>query len=227
MNYEASNCSTRTSSSFSSHSSTNLGSPLFTSSPTISRHRQPTPKKTLRILVINFQSIRAKRETFWALLEQVDPDIILASETWLNSSIFEREILPDNCVFVSRRDRTNSTYGEVAIIAKHDMEGTEILNSTTSEFIAASFNTSSTKKPIIIGCLYRPTDNNLDYTSNLCQEIRNLHSQYRNNIIWIGGDVNLPDIDWTTDTKIGHQYSIQINETFLLTQLMIPPVNNY
>ncbi|KAH3801310.1 hypothetical protein DPMN_154958 [Dreissena polymorpha] len=118
----------------------------------------------------------------------------------------------------------NSTYGGVAIIAKHDMEGTEILNSTTSEFIAASFNTSSTKKPIIIGCLYRPTDNNLDYTSNLCQEIRNLHSQYRNNIIWIGGDANLPDIDWTTDTLIGHQYSIQINETLINTYK--PPVNN-
>ena len=32
-----------------------------------------------------------------------------------------------------------------------------------------------------------------------------------------GGDTNLPDIDWTNDAIIGHQYVIQINETFLET----------
>ncbi|KAH3775110.1 hypothetical protein DPMN_176507 [Dreissena polymorpha] len=97
------------------------------------------------------------------------------------------------------------------------MEGTETLNSSTSEFIAASFNTSSTKKPIIMGCLYRPTDKTFDYTSNLCQEIRILHSQNRYNIIWIGGDANLSDVAWTSNTIIGYQYSIHINETFINT----------
>jgi hypothetical protein len=161
--------------------------------------------------------MRAKREAFWALFEQADPDVVLASETWLNTNIAEREVLPDNYRFVTRRDRPNSTYGGVAIIAKQDMEATEVLNSDTSEFVAASFNTTSSKKPIIIGCLYRPTDNNISYATDLCKEIQNLYSKNRNSSIWLGGDANLPDIDWSTDNIRGHQYSIPINQTFIDT----------
>ena len=37
------------------------------------------------------------------MLEYTDPDIILASETWLYPGITEREILPDNYRFVARK----------------------------------------------------------------------------------------------------------------------------
>ncbi|XP_072039087.1 uncharacterized protein [Amphiura filiformis] len=33
--------------------------------------------------------------------------------------------------------------------------------------------------------------------------------------IWISGDINLPDIDWSTGSIISHQYRISINESFL------------
>ena len=94
-----------------------------------------------------------------------------------------------------------STYGGVAIIAKHDMEATEVLYSDTSEFVAASFNTTSSKKSIIIGCFYRPTDNNIDYADDLCKDIHNLYSNNRNSSIWLGGDANLPDIDCRQTTS--------------------------
>ena len=183
----------------------------------MSPRKQPITKKKLWVLIINFQSMRAKKESFWALLEQADPDIVLAGETWLNPSIAEREMLPDNYCFVSRHDRPNSTHGGVVIIAKCDMEATEILNSNKSEFIAASFKTTSIKKPIIIGCLYRPTDNNFQYSQDITFEIHNLFEKFRNNPIWIGGDANLPDIEWSTDTIKGHQYSIPINQKFIDT----------
>ena len=109
MDFEASmsSCSTPFSTSFSSNNSSVFGSPQHASSPRASRRKQPTAKRKLRTLIINFQSMRAKREAFWALLEQSDPDIILATETWLTPCIAEREVLPDNYRFVSRRDRPN------------------------------------------------------------------------------------------------------------------------
>ena len=124
----------------------------------------------------------------------------------------EREALPESYRFVARRDRPNSSHGGVAIIARHDLEASEICIHT--EIVAASFTGKDIKKPIIIGSLYRPTDNNLDYSQELCSVLNDLHSRFSDDILWIGGDANLPDIDWKTDTVTGHNYPASINQLF-------------
>ena len=70
------------------------------------------------------------------MLDYCDPDVILASETWLNPTIAEREVLTANYKFVARKDRPNSSHGGVAIIAKHDMDASEVDMTATSEFVA-------------------------------------------------------------------------------------------
>ena len=72
----------------------------------------------MRVLDINFQSLKSKREEFWSLLEQSEPDIVLGSETWLKPSIAESEVLPPTYKFAARRDRLGSPHGGVAIITK-------------------------------------------------------------------------------------------------------------
>ena len=133
----------------------NIGHPKSASSPN-PRKRQPVTKPSLRILTINFQSIRSKKEAFWSMLEYTEPDIILASETWLQPGITERETLPPDYRFVARNDRLKDAHGGVAIIARSDMDGVEIDVQTPTEFVAASFPCTSLKKPIIVGSLYRP-----------------------------------------------------------------------
>ena len=217
--FEASNstCSTPSHTSFSSvNTESSIGSPEYTSSPK-SHRNVPLSKKKACILAINFQSIRSKRESFWAMLEYSDPDVILASETWLNPTIAEREVLPANYKFVARKDRPNSSHGGVAIIAKHDLDTAEIDTSATSEFVAASLSCKDLKKPIILGCMYRPTDNNNDYTQDLCNALSDLSARFKDHIIWLGGDTNLPVIDWKTDTITGHNYPVSINQTYIDT----------
>jgi len=104
--------------SFSSDS-LSIGSPKLTSSP---KRKQPKPlfENNLRILTINFQSLRSKREELWTLLEFSTPDIIIATETWLQPSIYKREVLPENYRFAEMRDRKSSPHGGVAIITKAD-----------------------------------------------------------------------------------------------------------
>ena len=118
-------------------SSSNIGSPRYTSSPN-QRTSTPLSNKKVRLLVINFQSLRSKRECFWAMLEYCEPDIILASETWLNPTIAEQEVLPESYRFVARKYRPNSSHGGVAIIVKHDLETSEIDVQVTTELVAAT-----------------------------------------------------------------------------------------
>ncbi|WAQ93934.1 LOW QUALITY PROTEIN: hypothetical protein MAR_006405, partial [Mya arenaria] len=56
-----------------------IGRPRLSSSPT-SIIRQSLSKRKLHIVSINFQSIQSKNFG----VEYTDPDIILASETWLH-----------------------------------------------------------------------------------------------------------------------------------------------
>ena len=39
-------------------------------------------------------------------------------------------------------------------------------------------DTKDLKKPIILGCMYRPTDNNNDYTQDLCNALSDLSARF-------------------------------------------------
>ena len=72
------------------------------------------------------------------------------------------------------------------------------------------------KKPLIIGSVYRPPDYNLDEQSRkIVNEIHSIASKFKGAAFWIGGDFNLPDISWINQDIISHQYSKELNETFL------------
>jgi hypothetical protein len=143
---------TSTSINDSIQSTTNIGPPQCTSSPT-KQKKYPVNKKSLRLLNINFQSMKAKREEFWSMLEYTDPDIIIASETWLRPEIKESEVLPDSYHFVARKDRPGSAHGGTAIIARSNMDAVEVDTNTTTEFVAAAFSCKNLKKLLIIGSL--------------------------------------------------------------------------
>ena len=149
------------------------------------------------------------------MLEYTEPDIILASETWLQPSITEREIISPDFRFVARKDRLKDAHGGVAIIARSDMDGVEIDVQTSTEFVAASFSCNSLKKPLIVRSLYRPPKNEEGYTEELCQAIKDLSTRHSQSTIWIGGDANLPDIDWSNSSITGNSYSIPINTAFV------------
>ncbi|CAG2187545.1 unnamed protein product [Mytilus edulis] len=60
----------------------------------------------IRTLVVNFQRIRNKvpDTQVLVLIDNADPDMIVGTETWLNSEIVSPEVLPNN-YNVFRRDR--------------------------------------------------------------------------------------------------------------------------
>ena len=72
------------------------------------------PKKgsNWHTVVINVNSITHKKVEISAMPEYCDPDLMLITETKLNSSIFSSELLPKGYVVKFRRDRNlNSGWG--------------------------------------------------------------------------------------------------------------------
>ena len=142
--------------SFSSLDSS-IGIPQHTSSPNkLSQRASVKPRQnTLRVLTVNFQSMKTKKTSFWLLLTETNPDSVIGCETWLHSGIYEREVLPENYHIVARKDRSSDHHGGVLIAAKDTLIGTHLDIQTNTEFAAASF-TCQGHAPLIIGSIYRP-----------------------------------------------------------------------
>ncbi len=160
--------------------------------------------------------MRAKKTSFWLLLTEANPDIIIGSETWLHQGIFEREVLPPGYSIIARRDRKQDHHGGVVIAAKDNIEGCMINLNTQAEFTAASF-TCVGKEPLIIGSLYRPPNSDHTYMEELCHQIKDLQQTYPRSTIWIAGDANLPDINWDKYTISGSNYKHSISQLLLDT----------
>ena len=47
----------------------------------------------------------------------------------------------------------------------------------------------------------------------ITNNLKAIKNKYKTNTIWFGGDFNLPDIDWQTNSIRGNQYPKEINET--------------
>ena len=75
-----------------------------------------------------------------------------------------------------------------------------------------------TGPPLIVSAVYRPTVNGSkgnDYIDCFTTSINQLCTKYPDSPVWIGGDVNLPDIDWSSDTVRNNSYNQSINTKFL------------
>jgi hypothetical protein len=65
-----------------------MRSPLHTSSPNHQENqRSKVPhNRNIRFATINFQSINAKKHSFWNFLDSSNTDIICGNETWFKPS---------------------------------------------------------------------------------------------------------------------------------------------
>ena len=67
---------------------------------------------------------------------------------------------------------------------------------------------------------YRPSDKtSLEYLEKVKEELSDLRQNFKNAVLLIGGDFNLPDIDWNNNTVTNTSYPYRVSRTFLdLTQ---------
>ena len=70
----------------------------------------------------------------------------------------------------------------------------------------------------IIGSAYRPTNHDTDYANKLVEVIQKVCHKHKDAVVWVAGDFNLPDIDWTRNTITGYQYRKDVKKAFLTLQ---------
>ena len=166
----------------------------------------------LSTIVINFQSFFRKRVEFSNLLNDLKIDVVLATETWLGPDIFNSELLlHDYDVF--RNDR-NPQGGGVFIAVRKELCGEILPFSKDLESIFVKINVKG-RKSVILGSVYRPPKSPIEFCNNTVNQIYELFDKYKNAVFCLGGDFNLPDIDWKEEEIIGNQYPWAINKCFL------------
>lgn len=71
--------------------------------------------KDVTLMVVNCRSINNKIEEFGALLETYQPDIVVATETWLDESVLDSELAVSGYT-IHRRDRNRHGGGVMVVL---------------------------------------------------------------------------------------------------------------
>ena len=188
---------------------------LRTSKPEHDPNQSKSLPATYSLIVINCQSIKSKKASFENLISTYDPDFFVGTESWLSPDITNNEIFPPGYI-IHRRDRPDG-YGGVFFGCRSIYMCTHINIQTTCEIVSCKVNLQSST--LLIISAYRPPNNDVIYMETLCNTIENLILNHPNSTIWIAGDINLPNINWSDWSIHSNNYSLSL--TNLFTDLLI------
>ena len=198
----------------------------------------PPPKKcnNLRLCILNCNSARNRRAELEFMAEYTKPDIIFITETKMTSDIKSCEFLPDDYSGTIRKDRTKDS-GGVMIATRKDLDIVEIdLCENTAECVWAKISIRG-QDPILAGCFYQTNSEHninqmeeLEKTLNHVQETHNPSGKYT---VMLGGDFNVPYIDWETlailpscNNRGMYEKLLDVIDENELQQLQLEPTHN-
>ena len=179
---------------------------------------------------MNCQSLCNKKDRFLNLVDSTKPDIIIATETWLTSSIQSSEYFGAQYE-VHRRDRHDGRQGGGVLIAVNSNYTScreEVLESSPSETIWVKISSPNCKSIYVAAC-YRPEHSDTATLDALDSSLEKICGK-DNNIILLGGDFNLPGWDWKnsrlkprTQYAALHQRFVDTLHDHGLTQIIQDP----
>ena len=149
--------------------------------------------KNWRTLILN--CLRGKVEAFQSTVDYFQPDCILGTESWLDKSVSTNEIFPPSYK-IFRRDRITSTQGVGSVYRCQRNYDVSLLPDTVTdtELLWAKVHFEKSKS-LILGSFYRPPGSKIKKMEEFSRSL-DLLPKNSNQTIILGGDFNLPDIDW-------------------------------
>ena len=181
------------------------------------------------MLIINCHYILDKKPELENLIETTQADIILGTESWLRDDHLSTSIFPKGFK-VYHKDQRNWTGGGVFILVTEKLissEPEEMKVEGSCELIWAHVQVPGSSQ-LFIGSFYRPPDeNDPGYLDQLQSRLSKIPTGAHT---WIGGDFNLGDIDWTTDSVKQYankpglcQQLLRISKDNFFDQLVLEP----
>ena len=198
-----------TTNSFSCLAEDSPGPPQATSSPKV-----PTPPKSiskpqpnLSTIVVNCRSIVINKASFTNMIESTKPDVVVGTESWLTPEIQNSEIFPPG-YNVYRKDRKTGKKADgmkecgggvfLMVSTRYiSIELTEL--DTDCELVWAQVQLRGLKY-LNVGAFYRPDHTDDTYLEQLNTSLERISKSTPH--IWLGGDFNLPSIDWETESTM-------------------------
>ena len=131
-------------------------------------------------------------------MESTEPDIVVATETWLTSDVKDSELDCDGYT-VYRRDRQNGLRGGVLIAVSNTINSTEAFRSSESETLWVKVLLKG-QKHLLVGACYRPNVADRVTIPALEKDLSTLLDKKPVNLI-IAGDFNFPGWKWSHDSR--------------------------
>ena len=205
--------------------------PMLTSSPTKFRP-QTTNSRPLRIINVNCQSISNKKGAWGHLLHTTRPDIIIATETWLDKNIANSELESDGYQ-IYRRDRSTGSHGGVLIAVNQAISSMEVKVQSEAEILWVKVHCQGHRDIFVAAC-YRSHVSDKMFTKRLRQTMETISKRKRPCAFLIGGDFNLPGWDWpnsnikpqTQYVSLHHDFMDLLNDYGLTQHVSTPTREN-
>ena len=160
----------------------------------------PVGKNNLKCIIVNCRSIPGKKAEFLNMIDASNPDIVIWTESWLTPDILNNEIFPKN-YNVYRKDRVlgnKKCGGGVFLMVRSNFVSIELTElDTNCEIIWAQIQLKGNKF-LNVGSFYRPDHTDGKYMEELRSSLSRICSNSQHT--WLGGDFNLPDIIWDTES---------------------------
>ena len=179
---------------------------------------------------------------FQAYIFQNTPDIVILNETWLNSCINDKEIIPGDTYKIFRKDRSCLSHpldpqnsnkfkrngGGVLIAFKNSLNlcPKEIKTTCKAEILSIEL-TLPNKKKISISTHYRVGTLGVTRINKVKQHLHNIFrfKKYKNN--FIVGDINLESVNWHTNSSNNNLQSsyVSLFADIGVSQLIFEPTH--
>ena len=165
-----------------------------------------------------------------AVIDNLKPDFVFITETWLNNDILDSMIIPSDRYTIVRTDRQNRRGGGVCALINKRYSIIPIDTPLGVEIAAFDVTFYPTKYRFIV--CYRPPDydsNANNYLSTLFNCLHNLCAV--NYSLFIVGDFNMPDVCWNDMSASGNHLNFSnIMLDFVsdhgLSQCVVEPTRN-
>ena len=137
----------------------------------------------------------------------------MGCESWLTNDILSSEIFPPNYT-IFRKDRALQQGGGVFLACRDLLSCVDIDINNNCEAVVCQISLHNNKN-LIICSFYRPPNNDIDYAIELCNLFRTITFIYKNSLVWIAGDLNLPNIDWKHYNSLSSSYPLSLCNIFI------------
>ncbi|KAL8610878.1 hypothetical protein ACOMHN_056733 [Nucella lapillus] len=153
-----------------------------------------------------------KKAELQNLIDSTKPDIIIGTETWLDSKFQSSELFPQQYT-TFRHDRDRYGGGVLIAVANHLVsQEVEELSVEGCELIWVKISLKGRRK-LLVAAYYRPKASDEISLRKFETSIQRVMAT--NATIIIGGDFNLPSIDWSTKTLKSPAKCVEIHNQFL------------